>query len=627
MKRLLGIISLFFCALLMSCSNGISDKTGDINFSFNAADFIRADTDNTSDGISEYTFLVQVKGSRNYYDYQIQTVRVENNNANMDGGQQNNPFSGGNTVFGVYDSYGDYINENELSFTFGYVPANQKYKVMFDMFAKQDDKNYLVLTGKSRDVEVKRGQSATVELDMKDFHNNSFSPLYINVEYEAGSNSDLISNYHCKDPTTTNYSNGGTVHKKYGKLWYKAPNNDVPQPIKSIGYILDPNSNFPESSYKYSIPYGFPNGLDTVENPSWKEFTFDGDRYSLDEFLLNYKDFPSDSNETIVIGRSAEFPKISKGNFSFVEYAPVFDFKSEDEVVSGHVEGTYKFTRCTYDDNNKVAYAYQGDMSTITGISNFSPQEYESAVLVLTLKGSNPLPNSKQLYCWQPGDSYKENLDDGDDGDDELSLGQYLFDFSQCIDHDPGETRFIIPLNGFPNDNANYFLLAIKGDSTTPSGDLNISLNIDWYYFPEDMKAHIFKVSKPEGDSQYRYQMDEYAGQLSDGSNPSSKLYGEVCFFDLTSKAFVPAKATLNSELYYFDNQGIFKAVPETQKQINTGVVSFSDDEPTTYSLTYGQQSGWGENGQTYKFSCHMPCNDRNILLIIRNCSYDFSYD
>ncbi|MBP5359605.1 MAG: hypothetical protein J6Y69_10560 [Treponema sp.] len=573
--------------------------------------------------MSEYTFLVQVKGSRNYYDYQIQTVRVENNNADMGGGQQINPLPGGNTVIGVYDPYGNYIKDNELIFTFGYVPANQKYTVMLDMFAKQDDKNYLVMKGKSRDVEVKRGQPATVELDVNGFTNTSLSPLYIKVEYENG-NSDPISNSHLP-PYGTSTSEGGTVFKKYGKLWYEAPNNE-PQPIKSIYYALDSNSNFPESSYKYSIPYGMVNEIGNIDDPNY--ITFDGDRYSLEDFLLNYRGFPAgyafgevDGNFKIGSLTSGYPAKISKGNFSFIECAPAFTFKSEDEVVSGHTEGVYTFNRCVYDDG-KVAYAYPGDLYSIIGNDDISISDItqSSVVLVLTMKGRNPLPNSTQLYYHLPGD----DSDIANYVDNDIPLGQYLFSSSQCINHDPGETRFVIPLNEFPMEYSSNFFLAIKGDSTTPSEDLNISLNIDWYYFPEDMNAHIFKVSKPEGDSQYRYQMDKSAGLLSDGFKPNSSLYGEVCFFDLTSKAFVPAKATLNSELYYFD-QGIFYAVPETQKQINTGVVSFDSNDPTCYYLEYELQSGWGEDAPYCSFSCYMPCNDRNILLIIRNCSYYFS--
>ncbi|MBO7638851.1 MAG: hypothetical protein J6S91_07740 [Treponema sp.] len=633
MKRLLEMISLVFCALLMSCSNGISDKTGDINFSFNAADFIRGSIEGDTTGISEYTFLVQVKGSRNYYDYQIQTVRVENTEINAGGGQQINPLPGGNTVIGVYDPYGDYINENELSFTFGYVPANQKYTVMLDMFAKQDDKNYLVMTGKSRDVEVKRGQPATVELNMDGA--NELSPLYIKVEYEDG-NFDLISNYHLP-PYGTSTSVGGTVYKKYGKLWYQQDDNHPVKPMKSIGYALDSNSNFPESSYKYSIPYGMANlnGYTTDNIPLYKDFTFDGDRCPLEDFLLNYRDFTAgyafhEVEEDLKFGSlTSGYPaKISKGNFSFIECAPAFTFKSEDEVVSGHIgDKPMSFINTPYQDGKKHAFLKYKDISSLL---NFTGDETHkligsSVVLVLTLKGNPSLPSNELFYKM-----LNDELTTQDSGNID---GGALFSFSHNIQFNSGERKIIIPLNQI-QESKTKLLLFMRNDNNRSS--LTCYFDIDYYIFPSSMSAFVFNI-KPQ-ESGYRYELDESISEIWENSNlvESNSSYkadfsGNFCKFNLSDKKFTPVSVKVNAELYYFAER--YTPFTSGGDGVNGNVKSFTtqipntfDDDAKTYILKFPSINR-PDNGTGNKFQCYTDCPDTNQLLVVRDYNLAFETD
>ena len=82
MKKLFGVMCLFFCVLLASCNMGLfSDRSGSIDFSIPTEDLIKAANNyaarNGDDpDACEYVFFVQIRGNRRYYDSIIQKVNV-----------------------------------------------------------------------------------------------------------------------------------------------------------------------------------------------------------------------------------------------------------------------------------------------------------------------------------------------------------------------------------------------------------------------------------------------------------------------------------------------------------------------------------------------------------------------
>ena len=168
MKKLFGIVSLFFCVFLASCGfNNLSGKTGSLEFSIPESAIIKLGSQYSARSIdadledTEFVFLVQVKGSKNYYACQqsylgytkdkleeIFEEMRENKNSQSD---DTRPASGNDAA--------DYNNEEfseefkylfrekigDVKFEFKNLPVNQTYTVMFDLLVKpmpDDSYNY-----------------------------------------------------------------------------------------------------------------------------------------------------------------------------------------------------------------------------------------------------------------------------------------------------------------------------------------------------------------------------------------------------------------------------------------------------------------------------------------------------
>ena len=580
MKRLLGIISLVFCALLMSCSNGISDKTGDINFSFNVEDALRAasldratdGSENTANSEKEYIFLVQVKGSKNYYKCLPKAVKVQENGFQIINTTFSNNNNNNNTNYA--EDCGTYVNENEaeLTFTFDSVPTNQKYKVMFDMFQKVPVPQYdeedeeeepqtqykfvNVLSGHSSDIQVLRGMQSPVEVDIDSFE---YSPISLTVEYAEGGGSDNIPVKAISAPRENSNSPWSTITyniiKKYGKLWLNKQGGDSAtpiRPIQDIYYSLDPNSNYADSSYKYSVPYGINNDNGAIGHPFYNEFTFNGTSYSLDDFLMNYKFPESDvgtlngTSETLLIDNQAT---ISKDNFTFIENTPKFQYVSQDEVVSGSRQNVNLIFNRKQDNDDSSVYDLVSteDIYQLLGLNqNDGELSGKTIALVLKKKANSPNPTNNQLY-------YK--VDETEPDWDRDFFDYLLRSENHCINLKPGETKYIIPIEY--DDETPKLTLFMDANENSPNS-LSYTFDVDYYIFPVSMDPFIFNIKY--NDNRYRYELDEYLqkyanfplGETQSGCTFNTTLNGVFCLFSLADKRFVPVSMQLTSELWYW---------------------------------------------------------------------------
>ena len=390
MKKLSGLFALIFCVSFVSCDLfSLFNKTGDLTFSISVDDAVQAATERGAydDVKGYYTFLVQIKSNEGYNDWQIKTVRFddsENQSVVSDG----------------FNSSGKYLTDNKVEFTFDYVPINQTYKVMFDMFLKKDSENtypHLVLSGHSDGIEVDPYEATTVPIDMKQF---TQSPISLKLEYEdGGTNSFENPSSIVSDPTQPDYGISLLLYKEYGKLWYR--NDTVYFPVEKIYYELDSDSNFPDSSYRFSLPYTVRCG-ETTSNLS-HDFTFDGNHHSIKDFLANYT-FPVSTNSSYSTIKSDWKTRISKDGFTFEEKLPPFEYQSNDVVISGHIHNrTLDFNKKTYDAGSKTAFTYVTELSSF--INGTPIQEGETLALVLTMKDSKTLASAdRQLYYKMIGD-------------------------------------------------------------------------------------------------------------------------------------------------------------------------------------------------------------------------------
>ena len=599
MKKLLGLFALIFCVSFVSCDLfSLFNKTGDLTFSISVDDAVqaanyhaeRADTDDLT---GYYTFLVQIKSNEGYNDWQIKTVRFD--------GTENQP--GG--VSGDFNTSGQYLTDNKVEFTFDYVPINQTYKVMFDMFLKKDSENtspHLVLSGHSDGIEVDPYEATTVPIEMKKF---TQSPISLKLEYEdGGTNSFEKPSSIVSDPTQPDYPISLQLFKEYGKLWHR--NGTTVYPLEDAYYEIDSESNFPDSSYRFSLPYTVRCG-ETSLNYS-HDFTFDGNHHSIKDFLANYT-FPvsTDSSDSTI--KSDWKTRISKDGFTFEEKLPPFEYQSNDEVISGHFSGALKFNKKNYDGGS--AFIYYTILDDFFG--NFSSNS--SIALVLTVKGNNPDPTSNQLYYKIDNEvNYVNNP---------TNLGTALFNGNHCINHAPGETRFVIPINKV--NPSQYLLLFIDKNSSQDSIDYNF--DIKFYVFPESMNAFVFDVADPNFNKQYRYQIDEdwTGSSLSNGDNCHAKLQGVVCYYNMSNNSFSLANTGLTGELYYNDpdNNYDFTPIthreeesPDTKKFFNTESFVYGEDEPS-YNFVFKNLINLKPNMRV-KFLCHIPYKGADTLVVAR---------
>ena len=599
MKKLFGLFALLLCTILLSCNNLFSDKTGDISFSFSADDAIQAANAYMARGAnndeqSEYIFLVQIQGSEGFHDYQIKTVQATN-------------------VDSSYAASGQYLTDNKLEFLFDYVPFDQTYKVMFDMFAKIDSNlPHLVLSGNSNDIKVMPSIQTEVVVNIGNF---TTSPISLKVEYTNG-NIDTINGPNSISSTVTNNQSPLSLFKEYGKLW----GGPEEQPIKRVYYELDPNSNFPESSFKFSLPCSYQSSTIPYD------FVFQDSTSSLEGFLFNHS-FPADYPRIEGIPPAVEFPgkaRISKGTLTFEENLPQFDFRSYDEVISGHRDNVqFKFNKKNYDGGS--AFVYTDELSSL--ITGTSIQNGDSIALVLTMKGRDPIPSATQLY-------YKE-LTNNSFLDNSLVDGQELFDGNRCLNHKAGETKFVIPLN-FHSEDYRYLMMFIISDLS--SMEVSYTFDVDWYIFPQRMQACVLETVK-EGNG-YRYELNNiiseyYSPNLSEGQNYTAKLSGVVCNFNQSDKTFSIANTGLNTELYYIkDNPAPgtdpFTAISNNSrtdniKFLNTYVTTYYDEMIHNYDFEFKAITNLSGNPNTaYKFMCHANCTNTNNLMVIRDYSFIF---
>lgn len=605
MKKLFGLFALLLCTILLSCNNLFSDKTGDISFSFSADDAIQAANAYLARGAdndeqSEYIFLVQIQGSEGFHDYQIKTVQATN-------------------ISSSYPVSGQYLTDNKLEFLFDYVPFDQTYKVMFDMFAKIDSNlPHLVLSGNSNDIEVIPSIQTEVVVNIGNF---TTSPISLKIEYEDdGYNTYENPSSIAADPDIPGYGINLLLFKEYGKLWHR--NDTTVFPVRDIYYELNSNSNFPDSFYRYSLPYEVRKNNEPFLNYSY-DFNFDRNSSSIKNFLYYYS-FPASATSENYSMSTEWKAKISKGGFTFAEKLPYFEYSSNDEVISGHRDNVqFKFNKKNYDGGS--AFVYTDELSSL--ITGTSIQNGDSIALVLTMKGRNPIPSATQLY-------YKE-LTNNSFLDNSLVDGQELFDGNRCLNHKVGETKFVIPLN-FHSEDYRYLMMFITSDLSLM--EASYTFDVDWYIFPQRMQACVLETVK-EGNG-YRYELnnkisDYYSTNLSAGQNYTAKLSGVVCNFNQSDKTFSIANTGLNTELYYIkDNPAPgtdpFTAISNNSrtdniKFLNTYVTTYYDEMIHNYDFEFKAITNLSGNPNTaYKFMCHANCTNTNNLMVIRDYSFIF---
>ncbi len=297
MKKFFGILSLFFCVILASCNfNNLSGKTGSLEFSIPLNDIIQMSrqTSNRSGGgeRSDLLCLVQVKGDKGYYVSKTIPQNIK---------------------------YSDSATENySLDVPFYNIPVGQTYTVMFDMLVI-DDQNGIenlyapVFSGKSKNVVVSGGKTSEVNIKAEYIKETCLS---LKIDFTAGGSKTLKGLTFAQMEASYEDENSGKtdyweleeqmiahLSKQNGKLFYSSIDGGQKE-VKDIYYVLESNSNFIGSSFKYKIYY---TGQETKEYSAY-DLNFKNNVCSLKDYLLSQKYFYSSAVVATKDNFIIEFP-------------------------------------------------------------------------------------------------------------------------------------------------------------------------------------------------------------------------------------------------------------------------------------------------------------------------------
>lgn len=506
MKKLFGFLTLFLCLLLTACNmNLLSDRSGSIDFSVPTKDIINAANNYAArsgddEPAASYTFLVQIKGNRNYYKYQVKTVTLPE----MEGFDQN--------LDQQLNYSQEYLSKENLDFSFTGLPLGQTYTVMFDMLVDPSGYTtpYSVFSGRTEGVKASSGQATDVGVKAKFCQESKLSLI---VDYADGSESEqfrtssyiltLGGNY---NPRSLNLS------KKNGKLY------DEDKVIKDIYYVLDSDSNFISSAFNYSIPY-FDNGH------KYYKLNFKNNKCSVKSFLLRKLKTSSFSGEVT----------ISNSKIECSETLTTINLESKNNLVAEHTQAVLyaiPFHKVSY--NNKYAYAATLDISGSSGPIQRPISSGDTVVLVINIDDDSPLKLSKsQLYYKLSSEDFYDSVD-----------GEVLFKDNNCINHKDDENYIIIPLNNIKNPN-DYLILFEDFGEEVPPNDQHINCSITYYIFPSDMHVFAFGVGQNYDDDpnapDYRYEFNQSIGKMSlnAGDTVKATIHGRFCTVNYSDQEYV----------------------------------------------------------------------------------------
>lgn len=615
MKKLFGVMCLFFCVLLASCNMGLfSDRSGSIDFSIPTKDIIDAANNYAARGVDNdqtwnYAFLVQIKGNRGYYDYQLQTLTVETHEdfGNLNPGQIN----------------GLYVKNNNVNFSFNNVPAGQKYKIMFDAFVfyaypGQEGTYYKTFSGNTENIKVKPGKPAEVGITAKAPDKSMFNLVVVtenNGTFTIPAESAMNMIFGSTPP---NYSSPRFSEENGALIFRESEVDKNDKKVIDVYLALVPNSNIDTSSFNISFLYG------DSANPSRYNLKFNNNICSIKNFIIQGIKFPADkikNDETLEMTLPGLI-QISKNGFSYQEPASSFYFRSYDEYLSGSNSMTLTFEKKTYDGGQVLLYVEP--VNDLLNVS-FGGTDFDTAVLVLKTRGSNLVSTGTQLYYKLEEDQSGSLPFNYGQEDDEIS-GSTLFYNNKCINHKTGENKFVLPFNKVDYPNGAWYLVLFvpyEGDSET----VDISVDIDYCVFPTNLNVHVFGVGQaydnqgnPTGG--YRYETDILVNTSLTGSYKyKAMLNGYVCGLHLSDGYFSQKTVTLTGELYNSDSEHDFYPLSNGNIPV-VQTYSGSNEDDNEFIFTNIRDPLM--NASTY-FQCISPCEDTNTLLIVRDLDWDIT--
>lgn len=509
MKKFFGILALIFCVFLASCNfNSGATKTGSIDFVIPVNEIIQASvnqardagTDGDSDAKRKYIFLVQIKGSKKYYDSQTRIIEIPENALSMgsnttSGGEPNKDISA-------------FINKDDLYFSFKKVPLGQTYSIMFDAFFELpmsadgspiQTQSYII-SGRTDNVKVSGRKGNYVQVEAGYSTNCSVNTR---VEFADGTNRTFVplDQKELERIAKALRSNGGekeelqkqreeliknsnlTILVKGAKLYYSAEDDSLLE-VKDIIFEQDSSkNNFTASPFKYNLTF--------YDNPAAPvALQFSKNQCSIKQILLGFKTCSSQAQV-----------EISNDTLSFTAELPSLKFDTTQDY--GFEEAATldcNFVKKDDGDANRL-YVYQKKLSDII---NQVPQAGDTVLLLLKAHAEDGtlLFLNTQLYYKLTDKNFLTEPDDN-------YWGQ-IWEDNKCINYKQGkDLDFVIPLNFIENPDNNLLFYLTGGEVEEET----VSFTIKSLVLPADKKVFAFTLGAGNGDDKYRY---EYNTPITD---------------------------------------------------------------------------------------------------------------
>ena len=520
MKKFFGIVGLIFCVFLASCNfSSLSNKTGSLEFSIPVNDIIKSYNQNAArsgdNEIGTDTFqavcLIQVKGSRSYYKSKIDSKTF--------------------TPADVSN------NKIYLNFSFDQVPSGQSYTVMFDFFITDDSEetnkivpNMLmpIFTGKQDNVFVAVGRTTNVDLPASYMKENF---LGVKVDFANGTSKvykglsffeeDAMDGIDYTDPNA--YARFEEMQdslmvlltKDGNKLYLNNHSNPAPLEVNDISYVIDSNSNFTDSSFKYKVYYEGDEGGYTS-----KALDFNNNVCSIKSFLMSTNFFYSGC----VVAE--------KGNYQIIVPTASISYYATGQQGGGHnpyygYEPTYGYADFT--GQNALRF---------TKKENSNPPRYICNLPLQTLLGNNTLSNGDTLvitlqevalnsiFTNVTNFYYKLQKDDISGLSDDILYKDNNCNVIGYLEYNMNS--FVMPLNYVDNveQNPNIMFFFDKDGS---EDNLDLACIVTYQFFSASQKYLAFKTAidtektEQEKELKLRYEIEL---PLKDNQNRSLSLSG-----------------------------------------------------------------------------------------------------
>ncbi len=605
MKKLFLAFMLLTGFVLASCgTNEYSTKSGDISFTIPVAQLANYTARTGSDEIEyEYTFIVQIEGSKGYYDYKTEKVTYK------------------------VDDIMDFSGLENIPFKFDKLPVNQKYKLFVDIIHQQltevsegtnghgiENSRYILLSGQTEDVAVSANATSPVSVDLLLGH-DALSPFALEITYPNSTvEKRNMSEFVKYDGAASFISNVN------GKLYVGASGGNGKE-VSSIKFVFDDNSHFKHSGTFSFISEDF-NADGTSKGPV--EVKAQNGAIDLTSELkeLDYEVFAKSikvSLNNIDFDDSVHM-HIGKQTYSYLQNYTDVNFKREpvldgNDTITGY---RYRATIPLSDLLGEQTFA-KGD--TLVFVMNELGPEYNGSTNV------EQIPVSQFNYKLQK--SGWESLDVNT-----VDLGVLTVNVRNLLD------SAVLPDN-FINGDEKYLQISfdVAKEGAGYGSSLPYKATFSCMKFDASEKVYVFKSDYYSPNSVYKYEMYlPVSDKLGTDklTNTANVIVGITGTWEWSAFGYVDELEAVNAEvnLELANNAGVADC-PHVPSNSPQGTKSYyhplSEGGPKGnivngkqidyFSISITQNPCGNDSDNDYRFQCYVQQKDTfgSKLLLIRN--------